>query len=220
MAGVDKRGAVNGGGNFNVRQGKINLSAAVMVNQMKNKEHGHVDQTNIGDTQTHIYQNNLNKANGAFAFGRLGLDYFITNRTTLSLAGVKVHGEFKPGDVIDIYTDSLYNTPDQKSTYAQRSTDGKREFNATGIQFGFKHNFAKAGEELTADANYFSGKNKNDAMYTTTNYTSDGTYTGTDLQHEVGSGSNTFLTFKLIIQNRSTAKQLWKQVCVHKCAKL
>jgi outer membrane receptor protein involved in Fe transport len=196
MAGVDKRGAVNGGGNFNVRQGKINLSAAVMVNQMKNRGTGHVDQTNIGDTQTHIYQNNNNRSDGAFAFGRLGLDYFVTNRTTLSLAGVKVHGEFNPGDVIDIYTDSLYNTPDTKSYYSQRATDGKREFNATGIQFGFKHNFAKAGEELTADANYFSGKNKNDALYTTTNYTSDGTYTGTDLQHEVGSGSNSFLTLQ------------------------
>jgi len=196
MAGVDKRGAVNGGGNFNVRQGKINLSAAVMVNQMKNRGTGHVDQTNIGDTQTHIYQNNNNRSDGAFAFGRLGLDYFVTNRTTLSLAGVKVHGEFNPGDVIDIYTDSLYNTPYTKSYYSQRATDGKREFNATGIQFGFKHNFAKAGEELTADANYFSGKNKNDALYTTTNYTSDGTYTGTDLQHEVGSGSNSFLTLQ------------------------
>ena len=196
MAGVDKRGAVNGGGNFNVRQGKINLSAAVMVNQMKNRGTGHVDQTNIGDTQTHIYQNNNNRSDGAFAFGRLGLDYFVTNRTTLSLAGVKVHGEFNPGDMIDIYTDSLYNTPYTKSYYSQRATDGKREFNATGIQFGFKHNFAKAGEELTADANYFSGKNKNDALYTTTNYTSDGTYTGTDLQHEVGSGSNSFLTLQ------------------------
>lgn len=196
MAGVDKRGAINGGGNFNVRQGKINLSAAAMINQMKNRGTGHVDQTNLGDTQTHIYQNNLNKANGQFMFGRLGLDYFVTNRTTLSLAGVKVHGEFKPGDVIDIYTDSLYNTPYTKSYYSQRATNGKREFNATGVQFGFKHNFARAGEELTADANYFSGKNKNDAMYTTTNYASDGTFIGTDLQHEVGSGSNTFLTLQ------------------------
>src|SRR6266487_766865 len=195
MAGVDKRGAVNGGGNFNVRQGKINLSAAVMTNQMKNKTAGHVDQTNFGDTATHIYQNNLNKANGRFVFGKLGLDYFITNRTTLSLAGIKVHGEFKPGDIIDINTDSLYDTG-TKSYYSQRVSSGKREFNANGLQFGLKHNFPKAGEELTADANYFSGKNKNDAMYTTNNYNSDGSYNSMQLQHEIGNGTNSFLTLQ------------------------
>jgi len=193
MAGVDKRGAVNGGGNFNIRQNKINLSAAVMVNQMKNKTTGHVDQTNFGDTAVHTYQNNHNQANGAFMFGRLGLDYFVTNKTTLSVAGVKVHGEFKPGDIIDINTDSLFNDG-TKTTYSERVTDGKREFNANGLQLGFKHSFAKAGEELTADVNYFSGKNKNNAMYTTSNYNSDGIYTGTDLQHEVGNGKNTFVT--------------------------
>src|SRR5215210_5014259 len=34
-AGVDKRGAVNGGGDFNIRQGKINFSASAMANQNK-----------------------------------------------------------------------------------------------------------------------------------------------------------------------------------------
>src|SRR5207253_5872412 len=37
MAGVDSRGGGNLGGNFNVRQGKINLSAAVMTNARKDK---------------------------------------------------------------------------------------------------------------------------------------------------------------------------------------
>ena len=37
MAGVDKRGAVNGGGNFNISQNKINLSAGAYGNQMKNR---------------------------------------------------------------------------------------------------------------------------------------------------------------------------------------
>ena len=59
--------------------------------------------------QTSIFQNNYNKTNGGFLFGKVGLDYFITNRTTFSLAGIKVHGEFNPNETIDITTDSLYN---------------------------------------------------------------------------------------------------------------
>src|SRR5205085_10582280 len=96
MAGVDRRGGINAGGNFNLRQNKFNLSAAVMVNQMRNKTTGTTDRLNYGDTQTHVYQNNLNKTNGAFIFGKLGLDYYITNRATSSLSGIRVHGQFDP----------------------------------------------------------------------------------------------------------------------------
>ena len=37
MAGVDKRGGLNGGGSFNVRQNKINFSVSAFGNQMKNR---------------------------------------------------------------------------------------------------------------------------------------------------------------------------------------
>jgi hypothetical protein len=101
---------LNGGGNFSIRQGKINLNAAVMVNQRHDRSTGTTDRINFGDTLTHIYQENSSKTNGAFMFGRLGVDYFVTNRTTLSLSGIRVHGEFKPSDMIDITTDSLINS--------------------------------------------------------------------------------------------------------------
>ncbi len=52
-------------------------------------------------------------------FGKVGLDYFVTNKTTLSISGIKVHGEFKPNETIDITTDSLFNYG-IKSTYSQR----------------------------------------------------------------------------------------------------
>lgn len=193
MAGVDKRGGVNGGGNFNVRQGKINFSAAAMINQMRNRTTGTTDRLNYGDTQTHIYQNNMNKTNGGFMFGRLGLDYFVTNRTTLSLAAVKVHGEFKPNETIDITTDSIFKTGEINSLYSQRNSMGNREFNATGLQGGIKYNFPKAGEEWTMDANYFKGRNNSNSMYTT-NYYSGSNITGTQLQQVIGDGSNRFLT--------------------------
>src|SRR6478735_1235335 len=81
-AGVDKRGAMNGGGDFNVRQGKVNISASAMFNQNKSRSSGTTDRDNFfGEPQTSIYQTNSNKNSGAFMFGRLGLDYFVSNRT-------------------------------------------------------------------------------------------------------------------------------------------
>ncbi|HSU50953.1 MAG TPA: TonB-dependent receptor [Segetibacter sp.] len=193
MAGVDRRGGVNAGGNFSVRQNKINFTAAVMMNQMRNKSIGTTDRLNFGDTQTHVFQNNTNKTKGAFVFGKVGFDYYVTNRATFSLSGIKVHGQFNPSETIDITTDSLFNAGLKRTMFSQRTTSGSRTFNANGLQFGYVYNFPKAGEQLTADANYFSGKNSNNSLYTT-NYLKGANVAGTQLQQIVGEGTNQFVT--------------------------
>jgi ferric enterobactin receptor len=202
--GVDRRGGVNAGGNFSVRQNKVNFSAAVMVNQMRNRSTGSTDRLNYGDTQTHVYQNNMNRTNGAFVFGKVGLDYFITNRATLSVSGIKVHGQFDPSETIDITTDSLFNNGMKKTMYSQRLTSGSRTFNASGLQMGYVYNFPKAGEQLTADANYFTGKNSSNSLYTT-NYYNGSNISSTQLQQMLAEGSNKFLTLQADYTNPLSA---------------
>jgi outer membrane receptor protein involved in Fe transport len=196
-AGVDKRGAVNGGGDFSLRQDKFNFNISTMVNQNKSRTNGFTDRLNFFDNPTtSIFQDNSNKNNGQFIFGRVGMDYFATNRTTFSLSAIKVHGEFKPYEYIGITTDSLYNTG-KKSSYSERISTGSREFNANGLQFGFKQLFPKEGEELTADINYFSGKNNGNSLYVT-NYlaSAGGDKTGEYQQQLLNSGTNRFITFQ------------------------
>ncbi len=195
MAGVDSRGGINGGGNFSLRQGKINFTAAAMTNLMRNRTTGTTDRLNLGDTQSHVFQNNLNKTHGGFLFGKVGLDYFVTNKTTLSLSGIKVHGEFKPNEVIDINTDSLFSNGAVTSNYSQRLSNSSRTFNANGVQGGFVHNFAKDGEQWTGDFNYFLGKNTGDAMYTTSYYNGSAV-DRKSLQRVLSDGTNSFLTLQ------------------------
>ena len=148
------------------------------------------------DPPTSVFQTNEGKNSGAFIFGRLGLDYFVTNRTTLSLSGIKVHGEFKPYDLMNSRIDTLYNTG-TKSTFSERITNGHREFNANGLQLGMKQLFPKEGEELTADLNYFSGKNNGYSHYTTNFYDNpNGNKTGDYLQQLGNSGTNKFFTIQ------------------------
>lgn len=206
-AGIDKRGAVNGGGDFNIRQGKVNVTASVNGNQNKGRTTGITDRLNLLDVpQTSIFQNNYNKNNGAFLFGKLGLDYFVTNRTTLSLAGIRVHGEFKPNETINISTDSLYNNS-KISTFSNRISAGKREFNAYGLVLGLKHIFPKEGEELTVDGNLFSGKNENNSFYTTSYLNNNGsTAKGAELQKVLGDGNNKNFTLQTDYVKPLTAK--------------
>lgn len=199
-AGIDKRGALNGGFDFNVRQGKINFSASANVNQNKARTTGTTDRTSLlSDPQTVISQNNYNKTTGGFLFGKAGIDYFATNRTTLSLSGIKVHGEFKPNEIIDITTDSIYNIG-KTSNISQRTSTGTREFNGQGLVFGLKHIFPKEGEELTIDANYFGGKHDGNSLYITNYLDNAGAITNAELQKTLSSGN----TKNFVIQSDYT----------------
>src|SRR4029077_4589316 len=82
------------------------------------------------------------------------------------------------------------------SSFNQRNTNTSRQFNANGLQFSFKHLFPIEGENITADANYFAGKNNNNSLYVTDFYT-DGqgsTIGGVKQQKVNGDGQNKFLT--------------------------
>jgi ferric enterobactin receptor len=196
-AGIDRLGAMNGGFDFNARQGKVNFFGSINVNQRKSNTIGSVNRINLTDTpRTTINQSNTDKSTGRFIFGRAGLDYFITNRTTLSLAGFRVNGQFKPGEIIDITTDSLFNTG-IKSSYSNRVSTGSRSFNGQGAALGLKQLFAKEGEELTADVNYFTGTNTSESFYTTNRTSQGSSLQSTSLQQLLGGGTD----YNVIIQS-------------------
>lgn len=193
MAGVDKRGGVNGGASFNLRQDKFNFSLSTFGNQMRNRSAGSTDIRSLL-TSPHLLvgQNSSTRMNGGFLFGRVGMDYFATNRTTISLGALRVHGEFDPADFLR--TDSAYEGGAYIS-YSERNTGTNREFNAFGLQGGFKYLFPKKGEELTGDFNIFSGRHDNASLYRTQVFSQEGgTKTGDLQQQTLGGGTNRFVT--------------------------
>ena len=161
---------------------------------MRGNTTGTTDRLNLGDTMTRVSQSDINKNNGAFLFGKLGLDYYITNRATISLGAVKVHGNFNPNEVIHSTTDSLLNSG-VKSANSVRYTSGSRSFDATGLQMDYVYNFPKDGEQLTANGNYFSGKTPSNQLYTT-NYLDGNTIAGTQVQQVINDGNIKFLTLQ------------------------
>lgn len=192
-AGVDKRGGLNGGGSFNLRQNKVNFTASAFGNQMKNRNTGSTNIRNLlSSPDLLVAQQSRSRMNGGFLFGRVGLDYFATNRATFSIGATKVHGSFNPNDFLQ--TDSTYDGGPYVS-YSERNTKNQREFNAHGATAGFKYVFPKQGEELTADANFFSGKSSGNALYNTDIYTDhNGSKMGMAQQQILGSGTNQFFT--------------------------
>jgi outer membrane receptor protein involved in Fe transport len=102
---------------------------------------------------------------GGFGFGRAGLDYFISNRNTLSVAANFARGKFEPNSVNDITYE--YQTNPLTYSSQRRSTNTEGEFRNLGSTLSFKHNFPKAGKEWTADVTYNKSKNKNNSFIQT-----------------------------------------------------
>ncbi|WP_121355535.1 TonB-dependent receptor [Flavisolibacter nicotianae] len=194
-AGVDKRGGVNGGASLSVRSNKVNFSLAGFGNQMRNRSTSTTDiRSLLSSPNLLVNQDGRTNMKGGFLFGRAGLDYFVTNRTTLSAGFIRVHGEFNPGDVLR--TDSSLANG-QYLSYSERTTTNHREFNAHGFTGGFKYNFPKKGEEWTGDVNIFSGKNGSSSYYNTNVYTAQGGAQKGNIQQQIlGSGTNKFTTLQ------------------------
>src|ERR1700722_18098498 len=169
-ANADSHGATGLGAGLNFRENKINFSADVNARTIRDWMSGSTERTTLGSSpDTYIGQQELDTTRGGMIFGRIGLDYFMTNRTTLSLAGFAMHHSAHSTSAINMTTDSLY--PSGTITqYTREHIDAPGSFDGRGATLGIKHLFAKDKEEWTADASYFSGIVTNNSLYTTNEY--------------------------------------------------
>ncbi len=194
-AGVDMRGRPNLGGDVNVKQGKVNFFAAGQFGMRKSVSTVKTDRIDyIVDTTAYLKQRNKPINKGFFAFGRLGMDYFIDNRNTITIGGNLVRGQFKTNDIINTYRDTV-RPSGTISDRGERSSKSTGNFHNYGATLSFKHNFAKANKEWTADLNYNYSKNDNVGDFTTQYFYPGNTpKTPQIVEQSKGGGTNRFFT--------------------------
>ena len=157
---IDSRAKVGFGGDFNIRQNKVNVFGSAFFNQRKSISTGNTERYNILDNPTTVlFQDDYNVSNSVFGFGRAGFDYLVDNRNTITANFSFVRGMFEPFNTSDLLVDSLYSV--KTSSYTERIANIEGKFRRLGSQLSYKHNFPKAGREITADATFNSSKNEN-----------------------------------------------------------
>ncbi|MEO6230454.1 MAG: outer membrane beta-barrel family protein [Ferruginibacter sp.] len=205
-ASIDSRGKPGFGGDINIKQNKINFFANTQMGFRKSISTVTTDRTDYyNGTVAKLSQRNGPIGRGFFGFGRMGVDYFMDNRNTLSVAGSFVSGTFKNDDLIDINRDTLYNTG-TVSDYGNRSSNSEFHFKNYGGTVSFKHNFAKANKYVTADANYNLSKNDN-INQISTQYFYPNTNPKTPLinQSSLGAGTTKYFTSQVDYSNPVSA---------------
>jgi outer membrane receptor protein involved in Fe transport len=197
-AGGDSRQRINAGTDLNLREGKVNGFFSGNFNQRASKGTGETVRYNFKPLPvTHLFQNSTSESRGFFGRVRSGLDLFLTNRSTLTLAGSFNRGQFKPEDVLITRADTLFETH-TATGYNKRTTRTERNMRNYGAQIAFKHLFPKEGRELTADVNFNGIRFTWDSRYITNYYNTNGTATAPDyLQRQFNKGQNDFTTAQI-----------------------
>jgi outer membrane receptor protein involved in Fe transport len=160
--GIDMRGRITGGGDLNLRSNKINFSAS--GNLRNNKSISTIDNYRdilLTPTPNSISTYTDNIGLSAFSFYRAGFDYLIDNRNTFSLFGNIVKGDFENASTQTI--DSIFNGVNRDNNIALNN-NSIFSFLNKGTQASFKHLFAEAGHELSADFNYNESTNDNNSL--------------------------------------------------------
>ncbi len=193
---IDSRARIGAGGDINIRQNKINFFASVNYNQRKSISSGTTDRLTYNTPNIFQLQEDSSVQTGSFAFLRGGFDYFLNNRNTFTVTGMMGRGRFKPYTESNINTD--WQSPVDTSSFTERLSNNRFRMNMNGATFGYKHNFPKQGEELTADATYNVGKSESENVIGTNIYkVPSNTLSNTAKQQQNGKGENK----NLIIQS-------------------
>jgi outer membrane receptor protein involved in Fe transport len=197
-SGIDSRGKLNLGGDLNLRQNKINITLSGNYNQRKSISDGITDRTNILSTPSQVYNTTHGINTGYFAFLRGGVDYFIDNRNTFSIAGNYVKGQFdnEQTQKVDSTIKSVF------TSYNNIATTSSSTFENMGSQLSYKHNFAKNGHNISADFNYNSSNNNNNSKIGTQTYNPNNSAKGQALlQQTLGNGNSKNYTGQLDYEN-------------------
>lgn len=195
-AGVTSLGSTNASVDFNLRQEKFNFFLSYNLRDRKSPTTSRLYRKNLGaDTTTYTEQLQDGDFYRKFQTGRIGFDWFIDNRNTLTVSENITAGNFNR------YNNQTLNELDDHQQIVRYGTgidNGLNGFRNYSTQLGYKHTFAKEGEELTADVTYNRAKGTNSSNYSLQYYDPAGKpiYDPKipELRNGSGEGTTTYLT--------------------------
>lgn len=153
-AGTDLFWKPNFGGDFNIRESKLNFFLSGNYMGRKSISNALTFRDNFYQVpETRFSQLGFTDFNGAFSSVRAGFDYFMDNRNTLTAAGNFGFGGMDSKDEQEVSTDSIFTEYLTRSGYEKTTETGRDFFSREGSLL-FKHIYPREGREFTSDLNF------------------------------------------------------------------
>lgn len=166
--------------NFNYRHNKWNTFATLTMN----RNIGFSDLTinrhflnNDGSRKSDFLQHTYIKNSGTAFTGKVGADYYASDKTTF---GVVLTGVTRTGARDNDNSSRIVNAAYQLDSTIVANNTQDNTFRNGGINLNYRHQYAKSGPELTADADYISYRTGNDQVFNNYTLLPDGSQTNRD----------------------------------------
>ena len=154
--------------NLNLKGGPWNVSLMYSYNQSINNNNGYTNRTQLNDTTKTVLgyfnQKNIARMLNRFNFGKIGIDYNINNRNTITFSEMIMGGEFNTNDIQNYAV-----LGSNQTTYlsGDRINNQTAKFNHFTSQLLYRKTFPKIGKELTFDLNNNFTISNNSYLFTT-----------------------------------------------------
>ncbi len=192
--------------NLNLRQGKVNFFASGGYNQSGGEAKGETKRQNKdnGVIKDYFNQYSLNKRSRKFSSVRVGMDYFIDNRNTITLSQNFVKGRFGNDET---QHQEYLNSNKELQYYGKRESNSKSGFDRKSSRLSYKHSFPKEDKEFTADIDYNYGSHSDNTNIINSYYYPDNSvYQPTDMVRDEGHNNNKQLTLQADYTNPITER--------------
>lgn len=168
-AGVGTNDRYNGNMSANLKEGRWNFSASYNYNQGFNPGKGYTDRLNYteGNISSGFTQETQQNFGRAFQFGRIGVDYQINNRSTITLAGNLNKGYFRQLETQDFI---LFDSASLPTSTGARYNKVNTGFSNATYQVLYRYTFPGSKQELTTDFNFNPGRSTNGSLFRTYNF--------------------------------------------------
>ena len=156
--------------NLNIKEKKWNISTMYSYNQAINNTLGFTKRTQLDSLKKpsgYFNQNNNTIFANIFNFGRLGIDYSINNRNSISLNGMIMGGQFNTNDYQNY---EVLNKDSEKMIYGERLNEQRAAFQNYNTQLVYKKTFPTPGKEFTVDGSFNYTDSHNSYLFTTSTH--------------------------------------------------
>lgn len=161
MGGIGNTDRYNGMANLNIKEKAWNFSLMYNYMTQTNLTKGYTDRANLNSTHNVVnYYNQENESRNQMLhqMGRLGIDYQINNRNSISFAQMAMMGKFRTID------DQLYEILDggnQLMMNGSQNNFSNAGFSNYNSQIIYKRTYPKPGKEFSMDlsGNFTNSKN-------------------------------------------------------------
>lgn len=154
-AGMGQEPKANESFNLNYRTGKVNVFGNYSYNWNKGVQNLDLNRNfrnmQTGDIESIFSQNTDMQSNYQRHNFKAGLDYYISQKTTLGFA---LTGYSNPGKFESVNTTNIYNASNDLQTVTESTSSSNEKWKNIGGNLNFRHSFDTTGTELSGDFDY------------------------------------------------------------------